>query len=483
MEYNPFNKSLGELNEVDLKGLLEHEIAEGWYIEYKSSVPKSGTTRLDQNKISKSISSFANTKGGWIFWGISTSNDSNKPLSIDGVDLTGFSNFEDQVAQVINSNISPRPAYHFKRVELETRKTVFVIQVEESPTPPYITSQGVIYQRENNESKPIRDRYIIEKLNEKADSYYEAIERFTVLDLPQTKGQNDWNQTYLELYLMPLPFDSFRFEKFYHSDFFQKVAARFYMNVDVNFLFEGEPTKIVPLNLGFNSIFSSERSLIIRPLSEKNLIYKSTTVELFENGNLKVLLPLFEFDAKSIPEHYKNSKTIEYLLDKYSPLETIARRSFYPGHSNYDTPPTTGRKETDFVNHIKFIDGLELIFAIMIIIAKYKSVLEDSNFDLEINIGFRSRITDSWRKFVFFDDDDYLEKIKLYNIPLSPKSEIEIPEFKKGSGYKIKLNDNHAYFDIAKFILEGIGLPDSHSIKFADILKKGAEHFKTKEDN
>ena len=94
---------------------------------------------------------------------------------------------------------------------MDTSEIVFIIQVEESPTPPYINCQGIIYQRENNESKPIKERYIIEKLNEKTLNYYNSIERFSVFDLGITKGQSKSQQSFLELYLFPQPFDNFRF--------------------------------------------------------------------------------------------------------------------------------------------------------------------------------------------------------------------------------------------------------------------------------
>ncbi len=484
MNYNPFKKKdVSELLIEDIKTLIDNEIGEGWYIEYKRDVPKLKSQKLDNAKIAKSISSFANTKGGWIFWGID-SDDKNKPTSINGFDINGYRNFEDQISQIINSNISPKPFYHFKKISLENGNIILVIKVDESPTPPYITSQGVIYQRENNESKPIKDRYIIEKLNEKTKDYYEAIERFSYFDLPETKGQSEWNQTYLELYLFPIPFDNFVFKKFYNSDFFKSVALRFYQNVDINFNIDNV-NKITPLNLGFNSIYSSEGSLIIRPLKDENLIYKSTTVELFENGNLKFLIPLYEFDSRNIPKRFENSATLNYILDKYSPNETVEQFD-YGGIGmpmapiNKDLPPITRRSETDFYNHIKFIDGMELILNILIIVSKYKSVLEDNEFDLETKIGFRAKITDCWRKFIFFDNEDYLEKLKLYNIPLSPKSEIEIPDFKSGNAYSTKLSEDGAYFQIAKFILEGIGLPDSETINFNEIIKNGLDRFESK---
>jgi hypothetical protein len=323
MTYNPFNKELFELTEEDLKTLIDKEITEGWYIEYKSAIPvtNNNSEKLDNLKISKSVSSFANTKGGWIFWGISC-NSKNNPTELNGVNIEGFKNFEDQISQIINSNINPNPFYQFKSIYLNNGNMVFVIKIEESPTPPYITSQGVIFQRENNESKPVKERYIIEKLNEKTNEYYNSIELFSTFNLPQPKVQSDWNQTFLELYLLPLPYDNFKFNKFYESVFFKQVALRFYQNVDINFD-NDNPKSSISLNLGFNSIYSSSESLIIRSLNDDNLIYKSATLELFENGSLKFLIPVNEFSAVNIPDKYTNSKTIEYLLDKYSPNETV----------------------------------------------------------------------------------------------------------------------------------------------------------------
>jgi len=144
MKYNPFNKELENLEKEDLEKLIDNEICEGWYIEYKREIPvKSG--KLENLKISKSIAAFANTKGGWIFWGIDC-NNKNKPVTIEGIDTSNYNNFEDQVSQLINSNITPNPLYHFKSVKIQNDKIVFIIQVRESPIPPYLTSQGIIYR-------------------------------------------------------------------------------------------------------------------------------------------------------------------------------------------------------------------------------------------------------------------------------------------------------------------------------------------------
>lgn len=137
----------------------------------------------------------------------------------------------------------------------------------------------------------------------------------------------------------------------------------------------------------------------------------------------------------------------------------------------------TRRTDTDFVRHIKMIDGAELIYVLLIIISKYKAVLEDNKFDLKSEIGFRAKLTDTWRKFVYFDNKDYLDKIKLFNLPIAPKTEIEVPSFIKGNLYRLDLNEQTSFFSIARTILDAIGLPDSSTIKFADIINDGLKRY------
>lgn len=473
--YTPFDKDIVDLDEQELQKLVDKSISEGWYIEYKSDLPKK-QGKIESSKIVKSISAFANTKGGWLFYGIE-SDDKNIATNLCGIDFNQYNNLADQISQIISGNIAPKPIYHFKTVPLQSGNFVFIIRIEESPTPPYITSQGIIYQRENNESNPLKDRYVIEKLSEKTDDYYQAIERFCSMGYGETKGQSESNQSYLELYLFPLPFNDFYFKDFFSSDFFKQVALIFYQNVDCFFETKGGNSVNIPMNLGFNSIYSSQNSLIIRPLKEENLIYKTTTVELFTNGCLKFLIPLYEFDLDSIPKYYENSDVIKYLGDTYSPYETVVEFDhFFGSHSN-NSREVRKRKETGFANHIRMIDGAELIYVLLIIIAKYKAVLEDCGFDLNTEIGYRARLTETWRKFIFFDNNDYLKKIKLYNLPIAPKNEIEVPRFFKGNFYLLNIKEQFSFFTIARSILDAIGLPDSSTIQFWDIINDGLTRF------
>jgi len=472
--FNPFlKKKVADLEVNDLLCLQEKQICEGWYVEYKRDIPKGSNNKFDNIKIAKSISSFANTKGGWIFWGITCEN-TNFPNAINGIDLQDYRNIEDQISQIINSNVSPKPIYGIKIIALPNGKDVIAIQVDPSPEPPYITSQGIIYQRENNESKPIKDRYIIEKLNEKTELYRKSIENFSTFDLTMSKAQDGANQTFLELYLFPTPFGGFQFENFRTSDFFNKIAYRFYDNMTIALEQEARIVGVnkATLNLGFNSIYNNGSSIIIRSLLEENIIDKTTTIELFEDGNIKVSIPLNEFQGFNPPRKYDESQVLNYLLDKYSPYEVKERYNvgMFSRNLSDRQPPVKERSNSDFFTFFRLIDGADILVKLMIIIRKYKDVLNDNGFDLNEKIGMRAKLTNCWRKFVFFDDIDYLEKIKLFNVPVSPKDEIEMPKFINGSYNDLNLQSDNIAFEIGKIVLQGIGLPDADGINLTKIV-------------
>src|SRR5687767_12296776 len=95
MTFTPFEKELKDLDENQLKRLIDNSISESWYIEYKREFPKANG-KIDPQKLTKIISAFANTKGGWLFYGITTNNN-NTPLELTGININEYSNITDQV--------------------------------------------------------------------------------------------------------------------------------------------------------------------------------------------------------------------------------------------------------------------------------------------------------------------------------------------------------------------------------------------------
>ena len=64
MPFNPFTKEIHEPLAIDdLSELITRKVAEGLYVEYKS-------TFQSNEKTARSIASFANSYGGWYIVGI-----------------------------------------------------------------------------------------------------------------------------------------------------------------------------------------------------------------------------------------------------------------------------------------------------------------------------------------------------------------------------------------------------------------------------
>lgn len=59
--FTPFIRGLDEVDATDAPAL--RNAAEGWHLDYKRDVP-------DTKSAAKSISSFANTYGGWVIYGV-----------------------------------------------------------------------------------------------------------------------------------------------------------------------------------------------------------------------------------------------------------------------------------------------------------------------------------------------------------------------------------------------------------------------------
>ena len=60
-QYSPFNKPITDLQPSDLAVLKS--VSEGWYVDYKRDL-------IDAGGMAKALSAFANSYGGWLFFGI-----------------------------------------------------------------------------------------------------------------------------------------------------------------------------------------------------------------------------------------------------------------------------------------------------------------------------------------------------------------------------------------------------------------------------
>lgn len=176
-----FGKPSQELRYEDLEEhLLGAETPEGYFIEYKESVPPSGGDKAD--KIAKTIAAFANTHGGWLFVGIRADKTANKPVSIPGIDVAD--GLLEGITSRIAAHVAPIPIFFPYLLECrDHEKCVIAVEVPEGADPPYLmTKTGEIYTRLPTQSEPVpaTDRRSIERLYDRGR--FSDQERVTFLE-------------------------------------------------------------------------------------------------------------------------------------------------------------------------------------------------------------------------------------------------------------------------------------------------------------
>lgn len=131
------NKPLDKIDRNDLEQLL-NTVLESKTIEYKRQLP---TPAYDGRKeFLADISSFANTSGGDLIYGIEEENGC--PKSIDGVEIDNIDEEVRKYENIIRDGIEPRVNFETRPVNISDKKFVLVFRVKKS----WIGPHRVIYQ-------------------------------------------------------------------------------------------------------------------------------------------------------------------------------------------------------------------------------------------------------------------------------------------------------------------------------------------------
>lgn len=154
MDFEPFGgKELQELSEADLAML--RDVAEGWYVEYKRELSKA-------DAIAKSVAAFANTYGGWVFYGVEEkSRDDQVAGDFPGIPEDQVDISLSRIRQAVAQGINPSTHYdvHVVRASglgvLHPGHAVIALRVRRSLNAPHVHRSGLIYRRVGDGSEPV----------------------------------------------------------------------------------------------------------------------------------------------------------------------------------------------------------------------------------------------------------------------------------------------------------------------------------------
>lgn len=146
--YYPFASTLENLKHSDIVAFCNQGVSENIYLDYKQEIKA--------DKLSQSVASFANTKGGILLIGVSEDKTTKLPDKTEGITDNGT--LSETINQII-ANVTPFPTCRFAIIPHKNKGKAFVIiLVEEGASAPYFTvHKPVVYVRTGDISTPISE--------------------------------------------------------------------------------------------------------------------------------------------------------------------------------------------------------------------------------------------------------------------------------------------------------------------------------------
>lgn len=148
-------KNIEDWSEKTIKDLLQIQYQENDLIEYKS-VLKPGKTDEEKWGYQAIFTSFANSQGGFVIFGIKQTKDSPPTIELCGVDVNGEPNL---LISSFTQAITPQLRFETKLITIDG-KTVLVVKVKESTEKPISCSNSSYYLRLNGGKVPM-PRYMV----------------------------------------------------------------------------------------------------------------------------------------------------------------------------------------------------------------------------------------------------------------------------------------------------------------------------------
>lgn len=298
-------------SDIDL--IISTKQEENIHLEFKAS---GSLTNSDSNKkeLSKDVSSFANSDGGIIIYGISEKND--KAESVDGID--GNTITKEWLEQIINSNISPKIhdiVIDVVRYNQDIKQTIYIVKIPRSYNA-HMAKDNKFYKRYNFHSAPMEEFEV-------KDLYFRKNSPDLSILIPQARGyiQQGSGHGFVELirveYELNITNESNVPETVYKYEIF--VNSYVYLN---NFSFPDknliQTRRLSGSGIYYSftpniPIFKGDISNICRftmEISERNINDNwDIEIKLYYSSGIKTakynLLDLFTIDGKSADTFFK----------------------------------------------------------------------------------------------------------------------------------------------------------------------------------
>ena len=416
MAFNPFKKPIGErLTQEDLQTLVDAEVGEGYYIEYKSIPPKT-------TKMSHSLASFANTYGGWYVVGVEERD--HKAAKIIGFSLTEFRDPLATIRDVARTLIDPVPVFFPQLVKLDSGNVVLVVYIPGEQETPFVTSDGRIYRRTNDasESIPETSRYSLDRLVDNGRDIQRQFANFCQdeRNFSEAEGKIPW----LSIYIAPYP-----------QGKEPNVDMLSIVSIEELIASTSKTLPVIPggtdkgsMHMSFEVGLPTFNSVILRQSSPRTVGLNQPSIELFLDGKAKFHLP------------------ISYLSFRDLDLQ----QSRYAAQAGHIFDP----KKFEHFGVLRFLDIGQLWLAIMWFFRFYERWLEANDTCTSFRIAAKGKHL--WRTVAFVDHEKWLVDVTKLGLPVIQTSTITIPANVE-NGIVLE-RDTNTWIHFCDMLSQGFGL-------------------------
>ncbi len=143
------SKPLESIALADIESLIENSVAEGKTIEYKQEL-RIGSD-ADKREFLADVSSFANTTGGDIIFGVKEAD--GVPKKIVGIDIQNADELKLKIGGILQTGVSPRLQYALSFVPVQGGKQVVIVRVGQSTLAPHRVTQSDKFWGRNSAGK------------------------------------------------------------------------------------------------------------------------------------------------------------------------------------------------------------------------------------------------------------------------------------------------------------------------------------------
>jgi Schlafen, AlbA_2 len=383
--YTPFQKDFKELKTGDLKVLKE--VPEGWYVEYKRIFP-------GIKSAAKSLSAFANSYGGWLFYGIEEDATGKKVAgSFPGIPTTGIPLMEQQLQQAASTQVNPAPYYEVcilngpdNELGLPKEHSVAVIRIPQGMNAPYLHGSGRIYRRVADASDPTHetDRHLLDLLWRRGHDTRKRFSKFVRTEPEISEAEK--NTTYIKLFIFPDPWGERNLRTRSEFGEFSSLMS------DATYESGGIP---------FDNIYSMSTGYVARQTRNNNPYLQLLTWKYYFDCVSEITLPLNGTDLSSYPNALK-------FLMGYDQRDRFLQLCNRCG-----------------LNNGRLVD-LSQLFSVLISVVKRQSrLMIEDGYSWPLYV--KAQITNAWRRVPFIDMKDVMDFFESYGIPLVQEDKAFVP--------------------------------------------------------